>query len=230
MSEPETPVTSYKTRPPTFEEMNAYVHGLGPDSEVYSGRKYFAALLKKGGLSAVLDFMERGSNALAVGDQLDPYYDFTPVEREVLARTPIKRMSRRAFLSVLPGIYFAGVEGTSATLKVGAQISEAATGKRNEAFNYAHHWVEDTLQPSANLAIAVVVGNEMHELVRNWKLEQIADALGELRDNIGFKTKAERDEEALRATLVKLGDAVEQMRAALEAQKQTQQDAGSLGR
>lgn len=197
-----------------YTQMKQFIEGLRPDSELFSGRKFFQSLLKRKGLAGVLDFIERAVKALDEQSELDPFYNFTSAEREIFNHIAVKLWSRRAMLSLIPGAYFVAVEGALGAEGMARTGNEIATGEDLPPHSRNGRLVRDMLHYSSGAAIAIVVGNEMHELVRNWKLEQVGDAVHELHQQL---PPHQQTREMLKA-LMELSDVVEKLKLAVDAQ------------
>lgn len=168
-------------------EMVEMIARLKPDREVYAGRQFLKKLLEKRGVEGVLKFHKRAIAALDKQDGLDLYYDFDADEKSVFRRTYLRLWARREFLNTLgwgiPGALSLSAGTLDILGKIAGPTTPEETKPANNNFETAAQHVHQLL-PYGEVLIGAALMNEAKEKWVEIKLEQIADALDLLTDQI----------------------------------------------
>lgn len=182
--------------PISRERMRAMIDGLRPKSEVQTGITFLTKLLDSQGVEGVVNFVKKASTALDEEGSLDLAFDFTDVEKEIFAESR-PNMSRRNFLHTIgyavQGVVF-GTYGTASlanrlSKKLSGDISEEPKSSRRGFMGMAKDTIGEVPMDIANIFIGAALINEGAEKWAEIKLEQIADAISILDEQIKSERK-----------------------------------------
>ncbi|MEJ0009721.1 MAG: hypothetical protein WDN72_03880 [Alphaproteobacteria bacterium] len=176
---------------PEEEELKKLIHQLRPDSDVYSGRLFFERLLENCGAEKTKSFIHKASKAMDDWGELDLHLNFDKVEREIFGKTRMQFWSQKGIFGVGAAGYSGLAFATYGALSIAGQASrfvreghpfpKKQPDKENTpAFTQLAKRFQDTIGPTAELAIGGALMHEAHENWVNARLEQVGDAIEKL--------------------------------------------------
>ncbi len=173
------------------EDLEKMIGRLYPNQDLFTGRKFFQILLKRGGPEAVLSFIEKASIALDKGDGVD-LSDFNDLERDAFNSSRVNYMSRRAFFGVacvgVAGVGFTG-QGVVGTAKW-FDDHDDNHGKPKTQISKAHDFVLEKVVPVAEILIGPALVNEAYDKKMEIKLKHIAYAIEVLQAKMEKESKS----------------------------------------
>lgn len=165
------------------------IEHLEPKKEMYAGIRFLHKLLEERGVEECVSFLDKATKALSEEDGLDLAFDFTAEEKAIFDRAAINFLTRRNFLHTagwaIPGMVTFSHAGVSIAHKLMDGSDRQPTYM--SGVEKAEKMIEHYVLPPSELLIGAALMNEGYEKYLEIKLEQIADAVSQLADQIREK-------------------------------------------
>ncbi|MFO0388101.1 MAG: hypothetical protein ACK502_00055 [Alphaproteobacteria bacterium] len=178
----------------TPDEMVLVIDSLKPKNQLYAGIRFLKILLKRRGVGAVVECVEKIHKILDEEGKLQDY-DLEGYE-DIFKDSRLNVHSRRNFLHTLGW----GIPGAIVTVnglaKLGDLVVSSVQEKtpddetpappqpepKSNVFRGVDHWIHDNLGPVEYTIIGAALLNECVEKWKEIKLEQVANAIAEMID------------------------------------------------
>lgn len=174
----------------TPDEMILVIDSLKPKDQLYAGIRFLKLLLKRRGVGAVVECVEKIHRTLDLESELKDY-DLEGYE-DIFRDARLNVHSRRVFLRTLgwgiPGAIVTASGITKLGDKIVTSLSDGETTETgheptpSNRFRRTHDWIEDNLGGLEYVVIGAALMNECAEKWKETKLDQVANAIAELAE------------------------------------------------